>query len=205
MPRVPSYQPNQVGPVQTTDARLRPADYSQGVVGSIGKGLQLAGQSVANYADDMDRIAQIADDSESRARTLQLQTQASEVMAEAMSARGLDARSAFARAQERLEKLRHETMSSVSSKRAREMFRERSDAVLAGYHGQLVEHSAREVRGAAEDTFKAEATGRTTATSRPPRTRWCGSIGGRWRQSGLTSRPNVSKNDDGLGLLLRAN
>lgn len=66
MPRVPSYQPNQIGPVRANEERLRAFDDGGGVLGAIGQGLgQLAGQA-SKFAADMDAREAQNDDTQAR-------------------------------------------------------------------------------------------------------------------------------------------
>lgn len=67
MPRVPTYQPNQIGSVETTNARLRPADNDGGVWGAIGEGMQTAGRAISQHAEFQDQLNAENDDTQARA------------------------------------------------------------------------------------------------------------------------------------------
>lgn len=75
MPRVPSYQPNQVGPVEITGARLRAADNGGGVGGAIGEGLQGLGRTMGDVAEQQDRLNAQFDDTQARKEASGLQAQ----------------------------------------------------------------------------------------------------------------------------------
>src|SRR3546814_4525647 len=56
MARIPSYGQPQVGPVQVTNARLRPADNNGGLLGAIGEGMAGLGRATSQYANAQDEI-----------------------------------------------------------------------------------------------------------------------------------------------------
>src|SRR3546814_10120506 len=56
MARIPTYGQPQVGPVQVTNARLRPADNNGGLLGAIGEGMAGLGRATSQYANAQDEI-----------------------------------------------------------------------------------------------------------------------------------------------------
>lgn len=56
MPRIPTYEPGQVGPVQVTGARLRGADNNGGVGGAVAQGLGTLGATLGQAAQLQEQV-----------------------------------------------------------------------------------------------------------------------------------------------------
>lgn len=155
--RLPAYQSGQVGPVSTTGARHRPArrggdvgDAIASVVSGVGG---LLGEEVERRIDQQ----AVANDTESRERTLLFQSDSGEILTKAKSARGLDAAPAYKAAEEQLLQLRAQSLRGASNQDARDLLTHRLDAYIVSYRSELMAHEATEVRTSMLEAYGAQA------------------------------------------------
>lgn len=154
MPRAPSYNPNQVGPAETTGVRFRTPDFADS---PIAIALDGAAKVLGKYAEMKDGLELEQDKTDVGSGTLSFQDEAGEVLANAKATRGVDAGAAYKAAEERLLKTRQSLLTQARSPRARKMLQERTDAYLTSYRAELAQHEVTETRAAASETFGAQA------------------------------------------------
>lgn len=152
MPRVPSYQPNQVGPVQTTGQRFN-APATAGGLGLLAEGMAGA----ARMAQRNDQLQAVADETEARQSALAFQQAAAPIVAEAKLAKGSNVGAAYKAADEQLLQLRDKLAKDASNGRAREAFLPVANSYLTDYKAQLAQHEVIETRAVALDTLQAQA------------------------------------------------
>lgn len=159
MPRLPAYQPGQVGPVQAAGERFRPANNNGGWAGGAAEGLHKLSRTVGKIAEDRIEIQNAADQAKAREQWLSFKTQGDALLANAEAARGLDASKAVNDARDELEKLRREALSPLAgNKPVSEMLRSQLGAQIANYEGTLVRHEKQQVFNAADAAFAAQAS-----------------------------------------------
>ena len=125
MPRVPTYQPNQVRPVEAVDTRFRAANDGGGAFGALGEGLQKLGIAADKYATVEDGIQDHFDDTYSRQLALEYQAGQSPVLTQYGSTQGKGAIDLAGATQEQLKKLRDDTLAKASNPRMKRYLEER--------------------------------------------------------------------------------
>ena len=139
MPRIPTYQPGQVGPVQITDARLRPAD--SGAADMIGRGMQQLGRAGAEFAQVQDRIAAQNDDTQARKAALEFAGKATALRATFGSLQGANAREAQAATEKQLSALRDQTLGTAANPRMRQLMEERVGSLYIDAANSIAGHA----------------------------------------------------------------
>jgi soluble lytic murein transglycosylase len=142
MPRVPGYQPNQVGPVQTTGARFRAANNNGGVLGAIGEGMREIGGAAADFAEAQDRLNAQFDDTQARKESAALQGQYTAITTNFTALQGGNAVEQRAGIEKQIDELAKASVSRAANPRQRRMLEERiaelqtSARSLIGRHAQ---------------------------------------------------------------------
>jgi hypothetical protein len=156
MPRLPSYQPNQIAPVELTGARFRPANNNGGAFGALGEGLQEVGGTLGWMAEEQDRLNAENDDTQARLLAAEAGSAYSAATSEYEQLKAGQARAAQGTFDERLASIRDQALSRAGTPRQRQMLEER----LIGLHGasaaQIANHAVREQRAERETGFKAQ-------------------------------------------------
>lgn len=155
MPRVPVYQPNQIGPVETTGARFRAADFTSGAE-AIGRGMQRAGSAMAQFAADEDQRQAKFEDIYARQLALRFKTEADPVVSAYGQLQGKNAVDQGAATQERLAALRESVLAEATTPRMKAFLEERIMPIAATYQGAIGEHSSRQMAAFQESTLRAE-------------------------------------------------
>lgn len=154
MPRAPVYNPNQVGSVQATNARLRTPEFGDSpLAAALGGAAKILGK----YAEMKDGLELEQDKTDVGNSTLTFQDEAGEVLANAKASRGVDAGKAFKSAEEQLLKTRQTLLTQARSPRARKLLEEKTNIYMTSYRAELAEHEVTETRAAASETFGAQA------------------------------------------------
>ena len=156
MPRVPTYQPGQAGPVQTTSQRFR-APSNPGGLGVLAEGLAGASRVLGEEVQRRAETQALADETEGRQATMAFLEAAAPIMAEAKLARGANVSEAFSTAQAALQKERDRLVSGATNRQVREAVTLNINAYLSDYNSQLSQQQAVETRAAALDTMQAQA------------------------------------------------
>ena len=125
MPRIPTYQPNQVRPVEAVDTRFRAANDGGGAFGALGEGLQKLGIAVDKYATVEDGIQDKFDDTYSRSMALEFEAAKAGVLTQYGSTQGKGAIDLAGATQEQLKKLRDDTLAKASNPRMKRYLEER--------------------------------------------------------------------------------
>lgn len=156
MPRIRVYEANQVGPAPTTRSRYAPADFSQSAGAALAEGMQTIGRTMGSVAIDLDKVQELADDTESRKLTLQYQERAASVLAAYGEAEGENVLAADKEARGELDKLATELVGMSTNDRMRKMTDERINQLRTAHRVQITETSAQKVKASADRTQKSQ-------------------------------------------------
>jgi hypothetical protein len=156
LPRIPTYQPNQVGPVESTGARFRAADNGGGIGAAIGQGLQGLGKAGADFITAQDQIQDQFDDTYARRFALDFDAATKPVMTQYSAQQGKNAIDAAMPTQEALTKLREETLAKASNPRMKRYLEERLAEPYSRYSSGIVSHSLGQQQVMAEETALSE-------------------------------------------------
>lgn len=178
MPRAPAWQPNQIAPVDVTEARFRPANNNGGVAGGLAEGLSGMGNALANYADAQDRLNAQNDDTQSRLMAANAQSEAESIKSTFTQLQAGAARAGQVDADKSLDAIRDKFLSQASNPRMKRMLEERLLPVLASARSRISEHSIREQKVERKASFEAQekAAGESALGATDPRERdvWVG-------------------------------
>jgi len=141
LPRIPTYQPNQVDPVQTTDARFRAYDNGGGAMGGVARGLQDLGQAGAQYAETQGKIEAQNDDTQARKASLEYAGKADTIKQQFGTLQGANAREQQAATLKQLDDLRNQTLSSAANPRMRRLMEERLGPMYQSVSGDIAGHA----------------------------------------------------------------
>jgi len=141
MPRIPTYQPGQVAPVQTTTARFRTPDMPDS---GLGKGLQVLGEAMGNYARVQDHIDAVNDDTQARSLALEGQQQLAALTQQFSTLQGGNARAAQADVVAQMAKVREGLLAKAANPRMAKMFEERFAPVYADTSQSVFGHAAKQ-------------------------------------------------------------
>ena len=114
MPRAPSYNPNQVGPAETTGARFRTPDFGPP---AVAQGLAGFGKAVNDFAIEEDQRDAEFDDTQSRKLATNALTELQGITNEYTSLQGGNATAARKSIDERLAKAREAYVGQAANER----------------------------------------------------------------------------------------
>lgn len=158
MPRVSSYGEPQVGPVQATQARFRPADNGGGVAGAIAQGMQKAGAVINDHAQFLVEIKTEQEELAARDAANSFAMQIGEMLDNPetglRSQRGRNAVDAYEPTLQRLQSAKSEIASGLSPM-ARKMFDANADERIRGAQSAVSVHVAREKEAWLDDSDQA--------------------------------------------------
>jgi soluble lytic murein transglycosylase len=166
VPRVPSYQPDQVGPVETTRARHVAANNNGGALGGLGEGLQIASSAVANFSDTQERLIAENDDTQARLLAAEASQAYSTTAAEYGTLQAGQAREAQPSFNERLAKIRDETLGKAANGRQKRLLEERLIAMHGASATQIATHAVREAKVERKAGFAAQEAAYSEAAAR---------------------------------------
>lgn len=152
MPRVPLYEPNRIGPVETTGARFQAARDR----GNIGQAVSRLGQAGNEYAIAQDKLDEQFDDTFSRRLMLDYQKGAAAIKTEYEALEGMAAVEARKDADERIKKLYGETMGRASNDRMRNMTSLRIDGLFAEDGLRIGSHAVKQLNVETDKTQLAQ-------------------------------------------------
>ena len=152
MPRVPLYEPNRIGPVETTGARFQAARDR----GNIGQAVSRLGQAGNEYAIAQDKLDEQFDDTFSRRLMLDYQKGAAAIKTEYEALEGMAAVEARKDADERIKKLYGETMGRASNDRMRQMTSLRIDGLFAEDGLRIGSHAVKQLNVETDKTQLAQ-------------------------------------------------
>ena len=137
MPRAPSYNPNQVGPVETTGARFRTPDFGPP---AVAQGLAGFGKAVNDFAVEEDQRDAEFDDTQSRKLATNALTELQGITNEYTSLQGGNATAARKSIDERLAKVREAALGQTANERQKRMLGERLDGLFGSAMGTIDKH-----------------------------------------------------------------
>lgn len=157
MPRVPSYQPNQVGPVNPVRERFRAADNNGGAFGGLAAGLQGVGQEMAHTAIEQDRVNAQFDEQQARQAALEFKAAADPIVSGFGNLAGKNAVDTGSATQGQITALRDETLNKAANPRQRRFMEMLIQPAASDYLGAVGNHSARQQQVMSIGTAKSEA------------------------------------------------
>lgn len=137
MPRAPSYNPNQVGPAETTGARFRTPDFGPP---AVAQGLAGFGKAVNDFAIEEDQRDAEFDDTQSRKLATNALTELQGITNEYTSLQGGNATAARKSIDERLAKVREAALGQTANERQKRMLGERLDGLFGSAMGTIDKH-----------------------------------------------------------------
>lgn len=137
MPRAPVYNPNQVGPVETTGARFRTPDFGPP---SVAQGIAGLGGALNDYAVEEDRRNAEFDDTQARKLATNALTELQGITNEYTSLQGGNATAARKVIDERLAKAREAYVGQAANERQKRILGERLDPLFASTMGTIDKH-----------------------------------------------------------------
>jgi len=158
MPRIPTYQPGQVGPVQTTGARFRAADNGGGVAGALAQGMQRIGGAAADFAVSQDQINAQNDDTQARKMTVEAAGKISSLTQQYKTLMGGNAREAQEKTLQEIAAIRDQYFGQATNGRMRAMLEQRLGSVYQDEVSAVSGHALREVKAERLSTLASERT-----------------------------------------------
>lgn len=137
MPRAPSYNPNQVGPAETTGARFRTPDFGPP---AVAQGLAGFGKAVNDFAIEEDQRDAEFDDTQSRKLATNALTELQGITNEYTTLQGGNATAARKSIDERLAKAREAALGQTANERQKRMLGERLDGLFGSAMGTIDKH-----------------------------------------------------------------
>lgn len=156
MPRIPTYQPGQVGPVQTTGARFRAADNGGGVAGALAQGMQRIGGAAADFAVSQDQINAQNDDTQARKMTVEAAGKISALTQQYKTLMGGNAREAQDKTLKEIAAIRDQYFGQATNGRMRAMLEQRLGSVYQDEVSAVTGHALREVKAERLSTLASE-------------------------------------------------
>lgn len=154
MPRAPSYNPNQVGPAETTGARFRTPDFGPP---AVAQGLAGFGQAVNQFAIEEDQRDAEFDDTQSRKLATNALTELQGITNEYTSLQGGNATAARKSIDERLVAMRTAALGQTANERQKRMLGERLDGLFGSAMGTIDKHYRSEEFTERLGTFATES------------------------------------------------
>lgn len=151
MPRVPNYQPGQVGPVQTTQARFRAPD-NPGGLGLLAEGLA----GVANIANTADKIELENDETQARTALAQARTQYATALDQFKGLKLGQARAGQQEFNSTLDKIKADLVKSGTSPRMRMMIEQGLIDANSEYRRMGASHAFGEAQSETKASFGFE-------------------------------------------------
>lgn len=158
MPRIPTYQPGQVGPVQTTGARFRAADNGGGVAGALADGMQRIGGAVADFAVAQDQINAANDDTQARKMTVEAAGKISALTQQYKTLMGGNAREAQEKTLQEIAAIRDQYFGQATNGRMRALLEQRLGSVYQDEISAVSGHALKEVKAERLSTLASERT-----------------------------------------------
>lgn len=154
MPRTPIYEPGQVGPVETTNARYQGGDFDRS---AVARGIGSLGQALGQFAQVQGALAEQNDDTQARRAAIEAQTKFASITTPFTALQGGNARAAQGDVSAQLETAREDVLASAGNARQRRMLEER----LAPLYGNAIEkvgsHAIREQQAERVTTLKGQS------------------------------------------------
>jgi soluble lytic murein transglycosylase len=146
MPRIPTYQPGQVGPVQTTQARFRAPDMGGSAAGGLGAGLADLGRSIGGYAEMQDHLNAQNDDTQARKMAAEAHSKISGLVQQFGTQLGSNARVAQPDTMQQLEKIRDDYIGQASNPRMKQLLEERMAPLFADSQSSVFGHAIKQAQ-----------------------------------------------------------
>ena len=158
MPRIPTYQPGQVGAVQTTGARFRAADNGGGVAGAFASGMAQVGNAVGQYAQVQDQINAQNDDTQARKMAVEAAGKIDALTQQYRSLMGGNAREAQERTLKEINAIRDQYAGQASNDRMRSLFDQRFGTIYQDGVSAVSGHALKEAQVERLSTLASERT-----------------------------------------------
>lgn len=149
--RVPQYAPGQVGPVQTTNARIQAFDHGDGIGGAL-EGL---GNEVSAYSKMQDGLNDENDKTQARKIIAQVGVRVTETLAEYETRQAGAARESQSDYQERIDQAGAEALETAANPRMRKYIEEGLLPLAAQAQGKIASHSIAQQRVEKKQGFEA--------------------------------------------------
>lgn len=158
MPRIPTYQPGQVGAVQTTGARFRAADNGGGVAGAFASGMAQVGNAMGQYAQVQDRINAENDDTQARKMAVEAAGKISALTQQYRSLMGGNAREAQERTLKEIAAIRDQYVGQATNDRMRGFLEQRLGTIYQDEVSAVSGHALKEAQVERLSTLASERT-----------------------------------------------
>lgn len=154
MPRIATYQPGQVGPVETTSARFRAPDVSRS---GLAEGLQGFGQAVGQYADAKDRLLALSEETQARSAALDARAKLNESLTQYGTLQGGNAIDAQAKTLDQLKTIKDGAAQGLGTPRMKAFFDRNFEESYADAVNRVNGHAIQQVQVQRVGTVQAEA------------------------------------------------
>lgn len=152
MPRIPTYQPGQIGPVQTTQARFRAPDMSGS---GLGAGLVDLGRAVGNYAEMQDHLNAQNDDTQARKMAAEAHAKFSGIVQQFGTQLGGNARMAQPDTMQQLQSIRDDYIGQASNPRMKQLLEERLAPLFADSQSSIFGHAVKQAQTERLSSFES--------------------------------------------------
>lgn len=154
MPRIPTYQPNQVGLVQTTEARFRAPDIAPS---GLARGMQGLGQALGEYANAQDQLIATSEDTQARTMALDARSQVNGVLTQYGTLEGGNAVNAQGSTLEQIKAIRDKAAAGLGSPRMKRFFDQHFGESYADALDRVNGHAVKQVQVQRKGALEAEA------------------------------------------------
>jgi len=154
LPRIPTYQPNQVGLVQTSEARFRAPDIAPS---GLGRGLQDLGNTLSEFADVKDKVQAVSEDTQARSAALEARSQINGVLTQYGTLAGGNAVDAQRPTLEQLKAIRDKAAAGLGSPRMKRFFDQHFGESYADALDRVNGHALQQVQVQRKGALEAEA------------------------------------------------
>ncbi|MBB3955935.1 M23 family metallopeptidase [Novosphingobium sediminicola] len=144
MPRIPTYQPGQVGAVQPATARFRTPDSRGGIGGAIAAGAQQLGQAMGSFAEMQDHINAQNDDTQARKMAVDFAAKANAIKTDFGALMGGNARSGQQAALDGLTQYRDDLVKQAANPRMAALLQERIAPMFADGQQAIFGHALKQ-------------------------------------------------------------
>ena len=154
MPRIPTYQPGQVGPVQYSEARFRAPDIAPS---GLARGMQGLGQALGEYANAQDHLIATSEDTQARTAALQARAQVNGLLTQYNTLQGGNAVDAQSNTLEQIKAVKDNAATTLTSPRMKKFFDQHFGETYADAVDRVNGHAVRQVQVQRQGALQAEA------------------------------------------------
>lgn len=164
MPRIATYQPGQVGPVETTSARFRAPDVSRS---GLAEGLQEFGQAVGQYADSKDHLLALSEETQARSAALDARAKLNESLTQYGTLQGGNAIDAQAKTLDQLKTIKDGAAQGLGTPRMKAFFDRHFEESYADAVNRVNGHAIQQVQVQHKGVLMAETAEAQDAAALP--------------------------------------